>query len=163
VVATFLVREFELSALRTNHRAQNSKSQFKWRRTHLLVPALYLGSPLVLRSGYEWRGGPQAVSRESHRTRNKNKQTNSGLGVVLDQYKPKPKPKHGRSRSMLVEVSVPCGTASNTLRPKRLPIHIGSAGERARLPVQSFFVYRPNEPITQPNRRSRRQHTTEGE
>jgi hypothetical protein len=45
-----------------------------------------------------------------------------------------------RSRSMLVEVSGPCGTASNTLRPKRLPIHIGSAGERARPPVQSFFV-----------------------
>jgi hypothetical protein len=36
-----------------------------------------LGSPLVLRSGYEWRGCPQAVSRESHRTRNKNKQTNT--------------------------------------------------------------------------------------
>jgi hypothetical protein len=36
------------------------------------------GSPLVLRSGYEWRGCPQAVSRESHRnTRNKNKQTNT--------------------------------------------------------------------------------------
>jgi hypothetical protein len=30
---------------------------------------------MVLRSGYEWRGRPQAVSRESHRTRNKNKQT----------------------------------------------------------------------------------------
>jgi hypothetical protein len=46
-----------------------------------------------------------------------------------------------RSRSMLVEVSGPCGTAkSDTLRPKRLPVHIGSAGERARPPVQSFFV-----------------------
>jgi hypothetical protein len=32
-----------------------------------------------LRSGYEWRGCPQAVSRESHRTRNKNKQTNKRL------------------------------------------------------------------------------------
>jgi hypothetical protein len=41
---------------------------------------------------------------------------------------------------MLLEVSGPCGTVSNTLRPKRLPIHIGSAGERARPPVQSFFV-----------------------
>jgi hypothetical protein len=36
-----------------------------------------LGLPLVLRSGYEWRGCPQAVSRRSHRTRNKNKQTNN--------------------------------------------------------------------------------------
>jgi hypothetical protein len=46
-----------------------------------------------------------------------------------------------RSRSMLVEVSGPCGTAkSDTLRPKRLPIHIGSAGERARPPVLNFFV-----------------------
>jgi hypothetical protein len=26
------------------------------------------------------------------------------------------------------------------LRPKRLPIHVGSAGKRARPPVQSFFV-----------------------
>jgi hypothetical protein len=34
-----------------------------------------LGLHLVLRSGYEWRGCPQAVSRRSHRTRNKNKQT----------------------------------------------------------------------------------------
>jgi hypothetical protein len=42
--------------------------------------------------------------------------------------------------SMLVEVSGQCGTALNTLRPKRLPIHIGSAGERARPPVQSVFV-----------------------
>ena len=37
-----------------------------------------------------------------------------------------------RSRSMLVEVSGPSGTASNTLRPRRLPIHIGSVDERAR-------------------------------
>jgi hypothetical protein len=36
----------------------------------------HLGLPLVLRSGYERRGCPQAVSRRSHRTRNKNKQTN---------------------------------------------------------------------------------------
>jgi len=46
-----------------------------------------------------------------------------------------------RSRSMLVEVSGPCCAAkSDTLRPKRFPIHRGSAGERARPPVQSFFV-----------------------
>jgi hypothetical protein len=42
-----------------------------------------LGSPLVLRSGYEWRGCPQAVSRESHRTRNKNKQTNQWIRTCL--------------------------------------------------------------------------------
>jgi hypothetical protein len=45
---------------------------------------------------------------------------------------------------MLVEVSGPCGTASNTQPTKTqttsLGIHIGSAGERARPPVQSFFV-----------------------
>jgi hypothetical protein len=41
---------------------------------------------------------------------------------------------------MLVEVSGLCATAkSDTLRPKRLPIHIGSAGERARPPVQSLI------------------------
>jgi hypothetical protein len=57
------------------------------------------------------------------------------LGVVQVQLSARP-----RSRSMLVEVSGLCGTASKTLRPKRLPIHIGSAGERARPPVQSFFV-----------------------
>jgi hypothetical protein len=42
-----------------------------------------------------------------------------------------------------------CGTAkSDTLRPKRFPIHVGSAGERARPPVQSFIfvLKRPNEP-----------------
>jgi hypothetical protein len=48
-----------------------------------------------------------------------------------------------------------CGTAkSDTLRPKRLPIHIrvGSAGERSRPPVQSFFVQLPHEPNrTEPN------------
>jgi hypothetical protein len=38
---------------------------------------------LLLRSGYEWRGCPQAVSRESHRTRNKNKQTNRRLTVIV--------------------------------------------------------------------------------
>jgi hypothetical protein len=33
------------------------------------------------------------------------------------------------------------GTAkSGTLRPKRVSLHIGPAGERARPPVQSFFV-----------------------
>jgi hypothetical protein len=42
-----------------------------------------LGSPLVLRSGYEWRGCPQAVSREYHRTRNKNKQTNKEEWMLL--------------------------------------------------------------------------------
>jgi hypothetical protein len=57
-----------------------------------------------------------------------------------------------RSRSMLVEVSGPSGTASNTLRPKRLPIHIGSAGERARPPVQSFFVLDQMN-RTEPNRK----------
>jgi hypothetical protein len=31
---------------------------------------------LSIRSGYEWRGCPQAESRRSHRTRNKNKRTN---------------------------------------------------------------------------------------
>ena len=45
-----------------------------------------LGSPLVLRSGYEWRGCPQAVSRESHRTRNKNKQTNLINFRLTDTY-----------------------------------------------------------------------------
>jgi hypothetical protein len=55
---------------------------------------------------------------------------------------------------MLVEVSGPCGTAkSDTLRPKRLPIHIGSAGERARPPVLNFFV--PDQMNrTEPNRLS---------
>jgi hypothetical protein len=58
------------------------------------------------------------------------------LGVVQVQSSARP-----RSRSMLVEVSGPCGTAkSDTLRPKRLPIHIGLAGERARPPVLNFFV-----------------------
>jgi hypothetical protein len=47
---------------------------------------------------------------------------------------------HGLGACSYVEVSGPCGTASNTLRPRRLPIHIWSAGERARPPVQSFFV-----------------------
>jgi hypothetical protein len=51
---------------------------------------------------------------------------------------------HVARRSMLVEVSGPCGPASNTPRPKRLSIHIGSTGERVRPPVQSFFV--PTEP-----------------
>jgi hypothetical protein len=46
---------------------------------------------------------------------------------------------------MLVEVSGPSGTASNTLRPKRLPIHIGSAGERARTRPELLRT-RPNEP-----------------
>jgi hypothetical protein len=53
---------------------------------------------------------------------------------------------------MLAEVSGPSGTASNALRPKRLPIHIGSASERARPAVQSFFV--PDQMNrTEPNRR----------
>jgi hypothetical protein len=93
---------------------------------------------------------PQAVSRESHRTRNKNKQTNTcrlmargAFGGVLVQLRARP-----RSRSMLVEVSGPSGTASNTLRPKRLPIHIGSAGVRREGPSSrpELLRTRPNEP-----------------
>jgi hypothetical protein len=69
---------------RESHRTRNKNKQ----HTELLITTnkqqnqtsdcVYsncpLGSPLVLRSDYEWRGCPQAVSRESHRTRNKNKQ-----------------------------------------------------------------------------------------
>jgi hypothetical protein len=56
--------------------------------SHIVNPRLNLnltlqGSPLVLRSGYEWRGCPQAVSREYHRTRNKNKQTNKVAAASL--------------------------------------------------------------------------------
>ena len=38
---------------------------------------------LSIRSGYEWRGCPQAVSRRSHRTRNKNKRTNKNKESCL--------------------------------------------------------------------------------
>jgi hypothetical protein len=57
-------------------------------RNALIVSYCPLGSPLVLRSGYEWRGCPQAVSRESHRTRNKNKQTSKGRRVVCERERP---------------------------------------------------------------------------
>jgi hypothetical protein len=38
---------------------------------------------VTLRSDYEWRGCPQVVSRESHRTRNKNKQTNKQTSYLI--------------------------------------------------------------------------------
>jgi hypothetical protein len=44
------------------------------------------------------------------------------------------------------------------VRPKRLPIHIGSAGERARPPVQSFFVLDQMN-RTEPNVSTHESHT----
>jgi len=60
------------------------------------------GSPLVLGSGYEWRGCPQAVSRESHRTRNKNKQTNKRI-----RHRPTVDHTLTRSRAGFSGISVP--------------------------------------------------------
>jgi hypothetical protein len=77
-----------------------------------------LGSPLVLRSGYEWRGCPQAVSRESHRTRNKNKQTNKSRGADCRTAKFKERvvhtnPEHNRTEHWNTLSLTPRGTVGS--------------------------------------------------
>ena len=62
---------------------------------------------------YNERDNEELITHVARRPR-------GALGVVEVQSSARP-----RSWSMLVEVSGPCVTASDTLRPKRLPIHIG--------------------------------------
>jgi hypothetical protein len=97
---------------------------------------------LEARSALIWGTSVQERPRASH---NSGRKSPCEKALADTEHSP-----HVTVTCSVTEAESVC-TASNTLRPKRLPIHIGSAGERARPPVQSFFV--PDQMNrTEPNR-----------
>jgi hypothetical protein len=87
------------------HELQTKISRKSWRSSFVAISQHYLPA-------HSERDNKELITHVARRP-------GGALGVVQVQLSARP-----RSQSMLVEVSGPCGTASNTLRPKRLPIHI---------------------------------------